>query len=163
MSKRCCGIYEFLIIIGIVFIYEIKLSIKDIIKIGVIGLTINKREDKTFYDVGNKYTLDNLFFYNYEKGLESEAEKLRENGAHSILVLCSVGLNCTNKNETSPLNMNNKTTNLSRCEPKSTLYKLLNKNNSNIIDGIIAGDPKNDVIEIGNNIPIMNTQGKART
>ncbi len=145
------------------YIYEIKLSNNEIIKIGVIGLTINKREDKTFYDVGNKYTLDNLFFYNYEKGLESEAEKLRENGAHAVLVLCSVGLNCTNKNETSPLNMNNKTTNLSRCEPKSTLYKLLNKNNSNIIDGIIAGDPKNDVIEIGNNIPIMNTQGKART
>ena len=145
------------------YLYEIKLSNKDIIKIGVIGLTINKREDKTFYDMGNKYTWDNLFFQNYEKDLESEAEKLRENGAHAVLVLCSVGLNCTNKNETSTLNMYNKTTNPSKCEHKSTLYKLLNKINSDIIDGIIAGDSKSDVIEWINDIPIMSTQGKART
>ena len=43
--------------------------------------------------------------------------------------------------------MNNKTTNPSKSEPKSTLYKLLNKTNSDIIDGIIAGDSKSDVIE----------------
>ena len=55
--------------------------------------------------MGNKHTWDNLFFQNYEKGLESEVEKLRENGAHALLVLCSEGLNCTNKNETSPLNI----------------------------------------------------------
>ena len=97
--------------------------------------------------MGNKYTLDNLFFHNYEKDLESEVEKLRENGAHALLVLCSEGLNCTNKNETSPLNMNNKTTNPSKSELKSTLYKLLNKTNSDIIDGIIARDSKSDVIE----------------
>ena len=48
-------------------LYEILLDNGDEIKIGVIGLTLNKREDKTFYDIGNKYTWDNLIFQKYEK------------------------------------------------------------------------------------------------
>ena len=144
-------------------LYEIKLSNGDIIKIGVIGLTINKREDKTFYDIGNKYTWDNLYFQKYENNLEFEARKLRENGAHAVLVLCSLGLNCSNENETSILNMYNKTSYQPECETKSTLYKLLNNTNSNIIDGIIAGDSNNDVHKWIKDIPIMSTKDKART
>ena len=45
-------------------LYEINIGNGEIIKIGVIGITLNKREDKTFYDIGNKYTWDNFFFKN---------------------------------------------------------------------------------------------------
>ena len=145
------------------YMYEIKLSNHEIIKIGVIGLTINKREDKTFYDIGNKYTWDNLFFERYEKGLKREAEKLRENGANAVLILCSLGLNCTNEKETSILNMYNKTSSQTECDSNSVLYKLLNNTDPDLIDGIIAGDSKNDVHQWVNDIPIMSTRDKARS
>ena len=144
-------------------IYEIALRNGDIIKIGVIGLTINKREDKTFYDIGNKYTWDNFIFQKYETDLESEAKKLREKGAIAVLLLCSIGLNCTNENQTSALNMYNRTSKQSGCEKNSILYKILNKIDSDLIDGIIAGDAKNDVHQWINDIPIMSTRDKARS
>ena len=144
-------------------IYEIVLKSGDTIKIGIIGITLNKREDKAFYDIGNKYTWDNFIFQSYETDLESEAKKLRKEGANAVLVLCSMGLNCTDENQTSVLNMYNKTSKQSRCEKNSILYKLLNNTDSDVIDGIIAGDTKSDVHHWINDIPIMSTRNKART
>ena len=144
-------------------LYEILLDNGDEIKIGVIGLTLNKREDKTFYDIGNKYTWDNLIFQKYEKDLESEAKKLRESWAHAVLILTSIGLNCTNENKSLILNMYNKTSKQPEWEKNSIIYKLLDKIDSDLIDGIIAGDVKNDVHQWINDIPIMSTRDKARS
>ena len=144
-------------------LYEIELDNGDVIKIGVIGLTLNKREDKEFYDIGNKYTWDNLIFQKYETDLKSEAKKLRESGAHAVLILCSIGLNCTNENKMMALNMYNKTSKQPECEENSIMYKLLENIDSDLIDGIIAGDTQNDVHQWINDIPIMSTREKARS
>ena len=144
-------------------LYEIELENGDKIKIGVIGLTLNKREDKPFYDIGNKYTWDSIIFQKYETDLELEAKKLRESGANAVLILCSIGLNCTNENQTMALNMYNITSKQSECEENSIIYKLLDKIDSDLIDGIIAGDVKNDAHQWINDIPIMSTRDKARS
>ena len=144
-------------------LYEIKVGKSDKIKIGIIGITLNKREDKAFYDIGNKYTWDNFFFQKYDEDLKLEAKKLRELGANAVLVLCSIGLNCTNENQTSALNMYNTSSKQDECEKNSLLYKLLNNIDQDLIDGIIAGGTKNDVHQWIDDIPIMSTRGKAKT
>ena len=144
-------------------LYEIHLNNGDSIKIGVIGLAINKREDKTFYDIGNKYTWDNLIFQKYETDLESEANKLRKLGANAVLVLSSIGLNCTGlKNKNSILKLYDKSSDQMECNKKSILYKLINNIKPDIIDGIIAGDYNNEVHHWVNDIPIMSTKNKGR-
>ena len=144
-------------------LYEINLDNGDRIKIGVVGLTINKEEDKPFYDIGNKYTWDSLIFQKYETDLELEAQKLRQFGANAVLVLCSIGLNCSEyENETSILNLYNETSDQSECDKKSILYKLINNIKPGIIDGIIAGDYNSEVHHWINKIPIMSTKDKAR-
>ena len=144
-------------------LYEINIGNKDIIKIGVIGITLNKREDKTFYDIGNKYTWDNFFFQKYETDLKSEAKNLKKLGAQAVIVLCSIGLNCTKQNHTMDLNMYNKTSKQPSCEQNSLIYKLLNNIESDLIDGIVAGDSKCDVHQWVNGIPIISTRDKARS
>ena len=145
-------------------LYEINLGNGEEIKIGIIGLTLNKREDKAFYDIGNKYTWDSLNFQKYETDFELEAQNLRKKGAHAVLVLCSFGINCTEENYTSTLDMHNKTSKKPFCQKNSLIYKLLNNIKPNLIDGIIAGDGKKiDIHHWINDIPIMSTKDKART
>ena len=57
-------------------LYEIKLNEKDIIKIGVIGLTMNMGVDKSIYNIGNKQTWKNISFQSYQTNIEQESEKL---------------------------------------------------------------------------------------
>ena len=146
-------------------LYKIKIGKNNYIKIGVIGITIKKKgeEDKQFYDIGSKYTWDNIIFEKYHTDLKEESIKLRNQGANAVLVLCSIGLNCTNnENQTSKLKMYNKNTTQSKCDKNSIIYKLINNTNSDYIDGIIAGDSKSDVHHWINNIPIMSTRDNAR-
>ena len=146
-------------------LYKIKIGKKDFIKIGVIGITIKKRgqEDKQFYDIGSKYTWDNIIFEKYHTDLKAESIKLRNKGANAVLVLCSFGLNCTeNENKTSELKMYNKSYSQQECSKNSIIYKLINNTNSDLIDGIIAGDSKSDVHHWIKNIPIMSTKDNAR-
>lgn len=144
-------------------LYEIDLGHGEKIKIGVIGLTLNKAEDKPFYDVGNKYTWDNLIFQAYETDLELEAQKLRESGASAVLVLTSIGLNCSEyDNETSVLGLYNISSEQSECNKKSILFKLINNIKPDVIDGIIAGDYNNEVHHWVNDIPVISTKDKAR-
>ena len=146
-------------------LYEIKIGKNDVIKIGVIGITIKKRgqEDKQFYDIGNKYTWDNIIFEKYHTDLKSESVKLRQQGANAVLVLCSIGLNCSeSENKTSELKMYNKSYVQPKCSKNSIIYKLINNTSSDLIDGIIAGDTKTDVHHWVNNIPIMSTKDNAR-
>ena len=144
-------------------LYEIDLGHGEKIKIGVIGLTLNKAEDRPFYYIGNKYTWDNLIFQAYETDLELEAQKLRESGASAVLVLTSIGLNCSEyDNETSVLGLYNISSEQSECNKKSILFKLINNIKPDIIDGIIAGDYNNEVHHWVNDIPIISTKDKAR-
>ena len=146
-------------------LYDIKVGKQDHIKIGVIGITIKKRgqEDKQFYDIGNKYTWDNIIFEKYSTNLKSEATKLRNKGANAVLVLCSIGLNCSEiENTTSELKIYNKSYIQPKCSKNSIIYKLLNNTEAGVIDGIISGDTKTDVHHWINDIPIMSTKENAR-
>ena len=146
-------------------LYEIKIGKYDKIKIGVIGITIKKRgqEDKQFYDIGSKYTWDNIIFEKYHTDLKLEADNLRNQGANAVLVLCSIGLNCSNsENKTSELKMYNKSYIQPKCDKNSIIYKLINNTDSDVIDGIIAGDSKTDVHHWVNDIPIMSTKDNAK-
>ena len=138
-------------------LYEIKLENGDIIKIGVIGITLKNGVDKTFHTVGNKHTWDDLIFQSYETDLEKESKNLREKGANAIILLSHIGLLCNNISETSKINMYNKTMKQSECEHEgdSLLYKLLNKIKPGMIDGIIGGDTHTNVHHWVNDIPIM--------
>ena len=145
------------------FLYEIKLDNGDIIKIGVIGITLNNRVDKLFYTVGNEHTWDNITFQSYETDLEKESIYLREKGANAIILLSHIGLLCPKTNETSKIDMYNKTTKQTECEHdgNSFLYPFLNKIKPGIIDAVIGGDTHNNVHHWIKDIPIMISKGKA--
>ena len=144
-------------------LYEIKLENGDIIKIGVIGITLRNGFDKKFYNIGNKYTWDNITFLPYEEDLEKESYKLRKEGANAIILLSHIGLLCNNLSETARINMYNKDKKQSECEKEgnSLLYKFLNTIKPGIFDAIVGGDTHNTIHHWINNIPIMISKGRA--
>ena len=145
-------------------LYEIKLDKGDIIKIGVIGITLNNREDKELYTVGNRHTWNDIIFQPYETDLENESIKLRQEGADAIVLLAHIGMICDNESESSKLNMYNKKSKQCSCDinnKESLLNKLLNNLKPGIIDAIIGGDTHNTVHHWINNIPIMINKGKS--
>ena len=144
------------------YLYEIRLENGDIIKIGVIGLALNLGKDKSFYDVGRKYTWNDFIFQDYNTDLEDEAHKLRSKGANAIIILSHVGLNCTNHEETLKLKLYGKNTKQSKCEYNSPILKLINNTKPGVIDAIINGDMHNEVHHWINNIPIMCTNGRSQ-
>ena len=103
-------------------IFEIKLKNNDTIKIGVIGLVLHLGPDKKFYDVGMKYTWDNITFEDYEQDLEKESLYLKNNGANAIIILAHIGLNCTEENL--ELKLYDINTPQKNCEMNSPLLKL---------------------------------------
>ena len=145
-------------------LYEIKLDNGEIIKIGVIGITLNNRADKELYTVGNRYTWNDIIFQPYETDLDNESIKLRQEGADAIVLLAHIGMICDNESESSKLNMYNKKTKQCNCDinnKESLLYKLLNNLKPGIVDAIIGGDTHNTVHHWINNIPIMINKGKS--
>ena len=145
-------------------LYEIKLDNGEIIKIGVIGITLNNRADKELYTVGNRYTWNDIIFQPYETDLENKSIKLRQEGADAIVLLAHIGMICDNESESSKLNMYNKKTKQCNCDinnKESLLYKLLNNLKPGIVDAIIGGDTHNTVHHWINNIPIMINKGKS--
>ena len=146
-------------------LYEIKLDNGDIIKIGVIGLSYNMKNDKMIPDTwGNRNTWDNLTFFTYMEGLEEESKKLRNKGANAIILLTHFGLVC-NQTEALKLDMYNKSSIQSSCfrdDDDSVLFKLLDKLPPGIIDGIIGGDTHDTMHHWEKNIPMMSTRTHAR-
>ena len=146
-------------------LYEIKLDNGDIIKIGVIGLSFNMKNDKMIPNTwGNRNTWDNLTFFEYMEGLEKESKKLRKRGAKAIILLTHFGLVC-NETEALKLDMYNKSSIQSSCfrdDDDSALYKLLDKLPTGLIDGIIGGDTHNTMHHWEKNIPMMSTRTHAR-
>ena len=146
-------------------LYEIKLGNGDIIKIGVIGLSFNMKNDKKMPNTwGNRATWDNITFFNYIEGLEEESNKLRKKGAVAIIGLTHFGIVC-NQTESMKLNMYTKNTKQSACfreDDDSVLYKLLDSLKPGILDGIIGGDTHMEMHHWENNIPMMSTPTHAR-
>ena len=141
-------------------LYEIKLENKDIIKIGVIGLTYNMRNDKKMHDSwGNRHTWDNITFNSYIEGLEEESKKLKNKGANAILLLTHFGIIC-NQTQAMKLDLYNKFSKQEKCirdDEDSALYKLLDNLKPGIIDAIIAGDTHMETHHWEANIPIIST------
>ena len=133
-------------------LYEIKLNNNDIIKIGVIGITMQIGKDKRFYNVGNRQTWDNISFESYYYNLEQESNKLKEKGANCIILLSHVGLECHNINETSKINMYTKNIKQSECQ----------HDGNSLLYNIIGGDTHNNVHHWIDNIPIMISKGKTK-
>ena len=146
-------------------LYEINLENGEKIKIGVIGLTFNMKNDKKMPNTwGNRATWDNITFYSYIEGLEEESQRLRKKGAVAIIALTHFGLVC-NQTESMKLNMYNKSTYQSPCyrdDDDSALYKLLDLLKPGIIDGIIGGDTHMEMHHWENSIPLMSTPTHAR-
>ena len=146
-------------------LYTIKLENGDSIKIGVIGLSFNMKNDKKLPNTwGNRATWDNITFFFYMEGLEEEAAKLRKQGAKAIIALTHFGIVC-NQTEAMKLNMYNRSTYQSPCfreDDDSVLYKLIDALKPGIIDGIIGGDTHMEMHHWENNIPMMSTPTHAR-
>ena len=147
------------------YIYEIKLDNGDIIKIGVIGLSFNMKNDKKLPNTwGNRQTWDNITFFNYITELEQESNKLRQNGASAVIVLSHFGLVC-NQTEAMKLDMYNKSSIQGKCfreDDDSVLYKLLDTLRPGIVDAIIGGDTHMEMHHWENNIAMMSVPTHAR-
>jgi 2',3'-cyclic-nucleotide 2'-phosphodiesterase (5'-nucleotidase family) len=84
-------------------IYDVKLENGDVIKIGVIGLSFNMKNDKTMPNTwGNRNSWDNISFYPYIEKLERQSRLLRRRGAVAVLALAHFGLVC---NQTSAMKL----------------------------------------------------------
>ena len=146
-------------------LYKIKLKNGDTIKIGVIGLSYNMKNDKTMPNTwGNRNTWDNISFYPYMEELEKESEKLRKNGAVAVLALAHFGLVC-NQTLAMKLDMYNKASIQGECfrdDDDSVMFKLTDKLKPGIIDGIIGGDTHYEMHHWENGIPLMSTPTHAR-
>ena len=146
-------------------IYKIKLDNGDEIKIGVIGLTFNMKNDKKMPNTwGNRHTWDDIHFYSYMVELEDESTKLRKLGANAVIALTHFGLVC-NQTLAMKLDMYNKSSIQGECfrdDEDSVLYKLLDELKPGIIDGIIGGDTHMEMHHWENNIPMMSVPTHAR-
>ena len=146
-------------------LYEIILENGDVIKIGVIGLSFNMKNDKKMPNTwGNRATWDNITFFSYMKELEKESYKLRQEGASAVIALTHFGIVC-NQTLALKLDMYNIHSIQGECyreDEDSVLYKLLDELSPGVIDGIIAGDTHMETHHWQNNIPIMSVPTHAR-
>ena len=148
-------------------IYDIKLDNGDIIKIGVIGISYNMKNDKTMPNTwGNRDTWDNINFYPYMRQLERESKYLRKKGAAAVIALAHFGLVC-NQTLAMKLDMYNSTSTATqgqclREDEDSVMYKLTDQLIPGIIDGIIGGDTHMEMHYWENGIPLMSTPTHAR-
>ena len=146
-------------------LYEIKLSNGDVIKIGVIGISYNMKNDKTMPNTwGNRATWDNISFYPYINTLEREANNLRKRGAVAVLALAHFGLAC-NQTSAMKLDMYNESSIQGQCirgDDDSVMYKLTDELKPGIIDAIIGGDTHMEMHHWEKGIPMMSTPTHAR-
>ena len=141
------------------YLYEMKLSNNDIIKIGVIGLTYNMKNEKTL-SIRNAKSWNDINFYSYMTNLEKESKKLRKKGANAIILLCHLGLLCDDQKDLLKLNMFTKnTTQKKKCYniPGSDLYKVLDKIKPGVVDAIVGGDTHYVMHHWENDIPVVST------
>ena len=146
-------------------LYNIKLKNGDTIKIGVIGLSYNMKNDKTMPNTwGNRDSWDKINFYPYIEKLENESNYLRKKGAIAVLALTHFGLAC-NQTSAMKLDMYNESSTQGQCfrdDEDSVMFKLTDKLKPGIIDGIIGGDTHMEMHHWENGIALMSTPTHAR-
>ena len=146
-------------------LYTIYLDNGDIIKIGVIGLSFNMKNDKKLPNTwGNRDSWDNITFYSYIEELEQESNKLRQNGASAVIALTHFGLVC-NQTLAMKLDMYNISSIQGECyreDEDSVLYKLLDVLKPGILDAIIGGDTHMEMHHWEKDIPMMSVPKLAK-
>ena len=146
-------------------LYTINLENGDIIKIGVIGLSFNMKNDKKLPNTwGNRDSWDNITFYSYIEELEQESNKLRQNGASAVIALTHFGLVC-NQTLAMKLDMYNISSIQGECyreDEDSVLYKLLDVLKPGILDAIIGGDTHMEMHHWEKDIPMMSVPKLAK-
>ena len=146
-------------------LYTINLENGDIIKIGVIGLSFNMKNDKKLPNTwGNRDSWDNITFYSYIEELEQESNKLRQNGASAVIALTHFGLVC-NQTLAMKLDMYNISSVQGECyreDEDSVLYKLLDVLKPGILDAIIGGDTHMEMHHWEKDIPMMSVPKLAK-
>ena len=146
-------------------LYTINLDNGDIIKIGVIGLSFNMKNDKKLPNTwGNRDSWDNITFYSYIEELEQESNKLRQNGASAVIALTHFGLVC-NQTLAMKLDMYNISSIQGECyreDEDSVLYKLLDVLKPGILDAIIGGDTHMEMHHWEKDIPMMSVPKLAK-
>ena len=146
-------------------LYTINLDNGDIIKIGVIGLSFNMKNDKKLPNTwGNRDSWDNITFYSYIEELEQESNKLRQNGASAVIALTHFGLVC-NQTLAMKLDMYNISSVQGECyreDEDSVLYKLLDVLKPGILDAIIGGDTHMEMHHWEKDIPMMSVPKLAK-
>ena len=126
---------------------------QSIIKIGIIGLA--KKLDKNGI-TGTGF--DDINFLSYKPELINEAQNLRNQGCHAVVLLANIGLDCGDNTMT--LNMYKSNTKQDLCDTNSELYQLLLSLDSGVIDGIITGQSHKEVHHWISNIPIISSVDK---
>ena len=124
-----------------------------LIKIGIIGLARNLAKSDI---IGTGF--DDINFLNYKTELISEADNLRKQGCHAVLLLANLGLDCGD--DTMKLNMYKSSTKQDLCDTNSELYQLLLSLNGSVVDAIITGQSHKVVHHWINNIPIISSVDK---
>ena len=146
-------------------LYTINLENGDIIKIGVIGLSFNMKNDKKLPNTwGNRDSWDNITFYSYIEELEQESNKLRQNGASAVIALTHFGLVC-NQTMAMKLDMYNISSIQGECyreDEDSVLYKLLDVLKPGILDAIIGGDTHMEMHHWEKDIPMISVPKLAK-
>ena len=123
-------------------IYNIKLINGDIIKIGVIGYTI---------DINENYQLEKII-----NDINLNISKLKEKGVNAIILLTNLEIKCIGKN----LNLNIYNNFKQLCDEYSTSNKTIFNILKNIasIDAVIASNSNDmEIHHWVNNIPIMSS------
>jgi 2',3'-cyclic-nucleotide 2'-phosphodiesterase (5'-nucleotidase family) len=126
------------------------------IKIGVIGLTTLETVSKT-----QGFSKNTFEILAYKEVVEETSKYLRNQGAHAVLVLSHVGMNCkpdhfteNQVNELYELKLRYSSYSADgRCTGE--IMNMLNEIDPNIIDGVIAGHIHDSVHHFVNGVPVI--------
>ena len=108
-------------------IYELKNGIK----IGLIGILTEETKTST------TITLDDLYFEDYAKVINTEAEKMKNEGVDAVIVLAHVGMECSN--EETKLEYLLRDHNYEICDSSDEAAVLLPKLNNENVDLFLGG------------------------
>ena len=122
------------------------------LNIGVIGLTTTQTPFTTAFNVSD------VEFKEYRKITMEESLKLKKMGADIVLLVCHIGMFCTNgtRFELAKLLIRNKNTiQNTKCTPSDELHSFVNKLPKGVIDAVIGGHTHTIVHHWVNDIPII--------
>ena len=117
------------------------------LKIGIIGLTTESTSTTT----RTEYVKD-LNFSRLNESTQTQAKELREKGAHIVLLLAHVGLECPSDYQ---YKVHTKKDQKRNCNPKEELVQLINKLPQGTIDGVVSGHSHQIIHHWVKDIPVI--------